>query len=87
MWYLYIIRCSDNSLYTGITTDISRRVKEHNLKSGCSYTRTRTPIALVYQEPHPTRSSALKREIQIKKWPRTKKLALINEQQCCQHRN
>jgi putative endonuclease len=75
-WYLYIIRCSDNSLYTGITTDVPRRVKEHNQKSGGSYTRTRTPVELVYQELHPTQSSALKRESQIKKWPRAKKLIL-----------
>ncbi|PIP38449.1 MAG: endonuclease [Desulfobacterales bacterium CG23_combo_of_CG06-09_8_20_14_all_51_8] len=81
MWYLYIIHCSDHSLYTGVTTDVPRRVKEHNLKLGGNYTRTRTPVGLVYQEPHPTRSAALKREIQIKKWPRTKKLSLINEQQ------
>ena len=80
MWYVYIICCNDASLYTGVTTDILRRIKEHNLKSGGSYTRTRAPVALVYQEPHPTRSSALKRELEIKKWSRTKKLALINGQ-------
>jgi hypothetical protein len=51
--YLYIIRCPDNSLYTGITTDVSRRVKEHNQKTASSYTRARTPVKLVYQEPHP----------------------------------
>ena len=64
-------------LYTGITADIPRRVKEHNLKKGGNYTRTRTPVKLVYQEPHLTRSSALKRETQIKKWPRDKKIELI----------
>ena len=78
MWHLYIIRCSDNSLYTGITTDVSRRIQEHNMKTGCNYTRTRTPVELVYQESHPTRSSALKREIRIKQWPRAKKLELID---------
>ena len=78
MWYLYIIRCSDDSLYTGVTTDVSRRIKAHNQKSGGSYTRIRTPVKLVYQESHPTQSSALKREAQIKKWSRNKKLALIN---------
>lgn len=77
MWYVYVVRCSDNSLYTGITTDVSRRAKEHNRKSGGNYTRTRTPVKLVYQEPHPTQSSALKREAQIKRWARSKKLALI----------
>jgi putative endonuclease len=78
-WYLYIIRCADNSLYTGITTDVSRRVNEHNLKKGGNYTRTRTPVKLIYQESHPNRSSALKRENQIKKWSRAKKLAFIKE--------
>ncbi|MBS3755726.1 MAG: GIY-YIG nuclease family protein [Desulfobacterales bacterium] len=66
MWHLYIIRCADNSLYTGITTDVSRRIEEHNLKTGCNYTRTRTPVELVYQESHRTQSSALKRELRIK---------------------
>ncbi|MBA2882591.1 putative GIY-YIG superfamily endonuclease [Desulfosalsimonas propionicica] len=51
---------------------------EHNLKTGCNYTRARTPVELVYQESHPTRSSALKREIRIKQWPRAKKLDLID---------
>lgn len=77
MWYVYIIQCADNSLYTGITTDVSRRVKTHNEKSGGSYTRIRTPVKLVYQESHPNRSSALRREAQIKKWSRAKKLARI----------
>ena len=77
MWYVYIIRCSDDSLYTGVTTDIPRRVIVHNQKSGGSYTRIRTPVKLVYQESHPTQSSALKREAQIKRWSRAKKLACI----------
>jgi len=77
MWHVYIIRCSDNSLYTGVTIDVSRRVLAHNQKSGGSYTRIRTPVNLVYQETHPTQSSALKREAQIKNWSRAKKFALI----------
>lgn len=81
MWYLYIIRCADNSLYTGVTTDLYRRVEKHNQKAGGNYTRARTPVILVYQETHPTRSSALKREIQIKKLSRAKKLDLIDGQQ------
>lgn len=80
MWHLYIIRCVDNTLYTGITIDITRRIQEHNLKTGGSYTRTRTPVELVYQESHLTRSAASKRETQIKRWTREKKLALIHEQ-------
>ena len=78
MWYLYIIRCSDGSLYTGVTTDVSRRVTAHNQKSGGSYTRVRTPVTLVYQESHPAQSAALQREAQIKRWSRAKKLARIN---------
>jgi putative endonuclease len=77
MWYVYIIRCSDNSLYTGVTIDVPRRLRAHNEKSGGSYTRIRTPVTLVYQESHQTQLSALKREAQIKRWSRTKKLALI----------
>ena len=77
MWHVYIIYCSDNSLYTGVTTDVSRRVKAHNEKSGGSYTRIRTPVKLAYQEDQPTHSAALKREAQIKNWSRAKKLALI----------
>jgi len=80
MWYLYIIQCADHTLYTGITTDISRRIQKHNSKSGGSYTRTRTPVKLVYQESHPTRSAASRRETQIKRWTREKKLALVHEQ-------
>ena len=78
MWHVYIIQCSDGSLYTGVTTDVSRRVKAHNDKSGGLYTRTRTPVKLVYQEPAPNQSAALKRESQIKKWTKEKKFALIS---------
>ena len=77
MRYVYIIRCSDNSLYTGVTTDVTRRVKEHNEKSGGSYTRIRTPVTLVYQESHSTQTTALQRETQIKRWSCAKKLARI----------
>lgn len=78
MWYVYILRCTDGVLYTGSTTDISRRVKEHNKEKGGACTRVRLPVKLVYREVYETRSEALKRESQIKHWPRTKKLALIN---------
>lgn len=77
-WHLYIVKCSDNSLYTGITTDISRRVKEHNSKKGAFYTKNKTPVVLVYQEAMSDRSSALKRERGIKCLPREKKLEFIN---------
>ena len=77
MWYVYILKCADDTLYTGVTTDLSRRVKEHNSKKGGSYTRIRTPMELVYQEPVSNHSEALKRETQIKRWSKSKKLALI----------
>ena len=74
MWYLYMVRCRDGSLYTGITTDVARRVKEHTTKKGAAYTKNKTPVKLVYQESLPSRSAALKREAQIKRLPREKKL-------------
>jgi len=79
MWYVYIIKCSDSSLYTGITTDIARRIDEHNSGDGASYTRARTPVSLVHHEIHPNRSKASKREAEIKSWPRNKKLLMIRE--------
>jgi putative endonuclease len=79
MWYVYIVSCNDGSLYTGSTTDIDRRIKEHNNKKGGSYTRIRTPVKLKYQEEHYDRISAQKREAQIKQWRRAMKLALISQ--------
>lgn len=76
MWYVYIVECRDKTLYTGVTNDINRRIHDHNKNQGGSYTRIRTPIRLVYNETHTSRSSALKREAQIKRWSRDKKLAL-----------
>ena len=77
-WSVYILHCSDDTLYTGITTDILRRVDEHNTSSkGARYTRARRPVMLVYQEKCDTRSSASKREHSIKKLNRHKKLNLI----------
>ena len=78
MWYVYILKCADNTLYTGATTDVSRRIIEHNRKKGGACTRVRLPVELIYKEPHETRSEALKREHQIKRWSRKKKIALIN---------
>jgi len=68
-------------LYTGITTDVTKRVKRHNQKKASRYTRMRLPVTLIYQEPHPDKSTARKREIQIKNWSRAKKLALIAKTQ------
>lgn len=78
MWHVYILECADGLLYTGSTIDIDRRVNEHNRKKGGGCTRARLPVKLVYKEPYPNRSEAQKREAQIKRWSRDKKLALIN---------
>jgi putative endonuclease len=78
-WYVYILKCSDGSLYTGIALDVTRRLSEHNDGIGCKYTRTRRPVTLVYDETHSDYKSAWKREREIKRWPRKKKLALILE--------
>jgi putative endonuclease len=79
-WWVYILRCSDRSLYTGITTDLGARLAAHRDGSASKYTRARRPVRLVYQEPHPNRSSAAKREAAIKKLARSAKLALIRAQ-------
>ena len=77
-WWIYIVACSDESLYTGITTDRERRIAEHNnSKKGAKYTRNRRPVDLVYSEMHPDRSTASKREYEIKKLSRAEKLKLI----------
>lgn len=79
-WYVYIIRASDESLYTGITTDVQRRFDEHcGTQKGARYFRGRQPLEVVYRESHPDRSSALRREADIKKLPRNQKLKLIGE--------
>ncbi len=78
MWHVYILQCSDNTLYTGITNDIESRVHAHNhLVTGAKYTRIRRPVTLVYTEDYNSRSLAQKREFEIKKLTRLKKLNLI----------
>ena len=79
-WYTYMVRCSDDSLYTGITTDLERRVLEHNTSNkGSKYTKTRRPVRLVYNETHKDRSTSSKRESEIKKLSRGDKLKMINK--------
>jgi len=78
MWYLYILECNDRSLYTGVTNDIPNRLEKHNTGKGAKYTRSHRPVKLVYFEECGSESDALKREIEIKSWPREKKLSLIN---------
>ncbi len=79
MWYLYILKCGDGSLYTGVTPDLQRRIKSHNDGSGGRYTRCRLPVSLIYSESYSTKSEALKRELQVKGWSKKKKLALIHQ--------
>ena len=75
-WIVYLARCSDGSLYAGITTDPERRLAEHNSGCGAAYTRARTPVVLVYQEPAANRSRALRREHAIRQMTRAEKEAL-----------
>ena len=80
MYYLYILKCSDGTLYTGITTDVARRVKEHNGSlRGARYTKSRRPISLVYQKKYRTRSTASKAEYAYKQLCREQKLLLIEK--------
>ncbi|MEL0083767.1 MAG: GIY-YIG nuclease family protein [Gammaproteobacteria bacterium] len=82
-WFVYILRCADGSYYTGISTDVDRRVDEHNgtgSDRGARYTRSRRPVELVYRESCGTRSAALAREYRIKQLTQRQKLALIDQQ-------
>lgn len=77
-WRVYMLRCADGSLYTGITTQLERRLHEHNHSpKGARYTRHRRPVELVYTEHHPSRSAASKREANLKKLSRREKEALL----------
>lgn len=76
-WTVYILRCGDGSLYTGIAKDVRARVKQHSEGRGASYTRTRLPVELLYQREGLTHSEALVREAQIKAMPRAKKEEII----------
>lgn len=76
-WFVYILRCADKSLYTGITNDLDRRLKQHNAGTASRYTRSRLPATLEYQEEQPNKSLALKRELAIKALSRKAKEELI----------
>lgn len=76
-WYVYILRCADGTLYTGITTDPERRLAQHNAGTGAKYTRGRRPVALCYQETLPTKGDALRRELAVKALSREQKLGLM----------
>ncbi len=78
LWYIYIIECCDKSFYTGITTELERRIKEHNSsdEKGARYTRTRRPVKLIYHEIANSRGEAIKREAAIKKMKKASKIKL-----------
>lgn len=76
-WHVYILRCADGTLYTGIATDVSARLATHNTGKGAKYTRGRLPVVLAYQEKAANRSAALKREHEIKRMPTIEKRRLI----------
>ena len=76
-WFLYILRCSDGTFYTGITNNLERRFKRHNDGTGARYTRTRRPVELIYHEMCAGRTKALVRECAVKSMPRLKKEELI----------
>jgi putative endonuclease len=80
VWYVYLLRCNDSSLYAGITTDIERRLHEHNhTKLGAKYTRAKRPVSLVYQEKAINKSDASKREHQLKKLSKQQKEQLVSD--------
>ncbi len=79
MNYVYILRCRDDSLYTGWTNDLEKRLAAHNAGTGSKYTRARRPVSLVYLEELDSKSQALRREAQIKTLSRAEKLALIEK--------
>ena len=78
IWHLYILRCKDGTLYTGITTDVEKRLEQHRSGKGAKYTRGRAPLTLVYREVCGTHSQALKRELEIKAMPRIQKQLLVD---------
>jgi putative endonuclease len=77
LFYVYILKCRDNTLYTGYTVDLNRRIETHNKGLGAKYTRGRLPVEIVYQEVFESKSEAIKREIDLKKLSRIEKLDLI----------
>ena len=80
MWHVYILSCADNTIYTGITTDLKRRLEEHNSSSlGAKYTRGRRPVVLLYSKKFKNKPGAAKEEWRIKKLGRERKMALVSK--------
>lgn len=76
-WFIYVVLCSDNTLYCGISNDVEKRIKKHNTKSGAKYTKTRTPVVLVYRKEYGNKSLALKAEYAFKALTRKEKENII----------
>ncbi|MBF0216106.1 MAG: GIY-YIG nuclease family protein [Candidatus Omnitrophica bacterium] len=81
MWHVYILECKDKTLYVGVTTNLTERLERHNKGKASKYTRGRTPVKMIHTEEHPDKTSALKREHELKGWTREKKLTLIQKNQ------
>ena len=79
MYFVYLLKCVDGSIYTGITNDLERRFNQHKNKKGGAYTKAHRVVKIVYIEEFPNRSEALKREAEIKSWRRERKLSLIRK--------
>jgi len=86
-WWVYIVRCADGTLYTGATTDVSRRVQQHNVGTASKYTHARRPVTLVYHQRAASHGAALRREAAIKRLTRRGKEALINKQRHSARKN
>lgn len=80
-WFVYIAECKDQTLYTGIAKNVEKRILDHNAGKNCKYTKARRPVSLRYKERHIDKSSALKREIELKGFTRNEKLELIAKMQ------
>jgi putative endonuclease len=78
VYYFYILRCADNSLYCGMTNDLEKRMEKHNSGKGAKYLRGKLPVKLVYSKKYENRSEALKREAEVKKWSKGKKEELVS---------
>jgi putative endonuclease len=77
VYFVYLLECADKSIYTGITTDVPRRFSEHKSHAGARYTRAHGAKKILYTEKFKTRGAALRREAEIKRWPRKRKMALV----------
>ena len=82
IWHLYILRCADDTLYTGITTDVEKRLEQHRSGKGAKYTRARRPVRLVYFEEFASKEEAMRREWRLKQMSRARKEQLIREAGC-----